>query len=333
MPKREALEPLFIHIPSVRPLISESLSKWFVHAVEANAGGENAGAVARRLSSLAQDLKLSTENRRLLSRIAERLKACNLFGEASGREIHFVVADNSAYYQGKPVQETHTPRALELARALNAVGNPYGVFIHYLTPDEFGELKPRALPEANDHPLFHLDEAGNVKVGPGAASNIALSYIKALRGKGTAFVLRMNDDFFPSMGPFAWRGEKKTHRNFFSDFFAGRQGALSRVSYRGYFDSTGERGNQARVSDFTALHTDLDYLRYYATHSNEDIGYAPGKSISVPDYLIHAGRKSTWVHLDERNVFGKYPGNGIVSAAPESFVQAVLKRSGIKTVR
>ncbi len=36
MPKREALEPLFIHIPSVRPLISESLSKWFVHAVEAS---------------------------------------------------------------------------------------------------------------------------------------------------------------------------------------------------------------------------------------------------------------------------------------------------------
>ncbi len=139
MPTRR-VTPLYVYIPSVRPSIIGCLSKWFVHAVEARSGKERWGAavLARKASkSAGKEIKTPLEK---IARLLEKRTPQN---ERFASEIHFVVVDNAAYYHEKPVQQTHTPQAVTLARELNKIGNPRGVFVHYITPNELKAVESK----------------------------------------------------------------------------------------------------------------------------------------------------------------------------------------------
>ncbi len=200
--------------------------------------------------------------------------------EKFGHEIHFVVADNAAFYNEVPVSKTHTPIATQLARYLNAVGNKHGVFVHYITPNEMKFIFPRELTEP--HPLGHINGKNQLKTSPGAATNIALSYIRGYhhekhRGLARAFLLRISDDVFPPTSKTVWGEEARQYRNFFLDQEKMFDGPISgsRKRYRGYDDSSGRRLRK-EISTFSFLvrFGDLRQFPYYGTAGSEDRSFS-----------------------------------------------------------
>jgi len=262
-------------------------------------------------------------------------------------EIHFVVADNSAFYQEKPISQTHSPQAVQLARELNTTGNKYGIFVHYITASEMKQVFPhffRQMPQKN--PFVHLSDK-NFRTSPGGATNIALSYIRGYQHRQhqdnkQLFLLRISDDTVPSTAKVKWLDTEQKFRNFFLDqqeIFAGNSVPQS---YRGYDDSSGRRlRGSATTTSFIVRFGKLSNLPWYPTTQSEDFDFRSPKSFQsfkTPSYLIHASGESTWSSSSyggrnlPSNIFGKYKFNKEKKVNPpkKRFVRDVIKSSGIQ---
>ncbi|MFA6049547.1 MAG: hypothetical protein WC792_06405 [Candidatus Micrarchaeia archaeon] len=332
-PVRQGREPIYIHIPSVRPSVTGCISKWFVHAFSARAGVEAGPSVEKFVRR-----ETDPESRRFLSRLSKQVAGAPA-GKLFGREIHLVVVDNAEFFHEKPARELHTPEALERARLLNKVGNPRGVFVHYISPTDMRTVLPRGKPGENSNEFFHYAYVGSrepaAKMGPGGASNLALSYIKTIHGnRGFAYFLRVGDDTFPPVS--AGRHDGNGGRlNFFRDLERSLTGGgLKGVpGYDGYADMSTKRlrGTGANLS-FIVRRAKPSGLPYYATECNEDMTYRfEGESFNVPNYLIHAGGKSTWYNVDQ-TWFGsrKFDSEKKVVGASMAFAKRVMARSGLR---
>ncbi len=322
------MEPFYIHMPSVRPAVLGTVGKWFVHAAQAK--GAKVSAAAREAGAQAQSERVRMQ----LVKIANRLEKRKPEKLKNTGDIHLVVADVSPLYQMKPSGQTHTPALRELARRLNEIGNAHGVFVHHISVDEIAPLLPRQLPKENDHPWVHQDKNGNRFVGPGAGTNIALSYISAFHrmqyGDQMARLLRMSDDTFPAVGKM-WGN----YRNFFKDHEP--MGTLYSTSYRGYYDNKGERivrPSSYRYTHFIIRRMNPVETRYYMTNRDEDLAYeAPlgTESMRVGGLLIHAGKQSTYNFRDPTGryfgEFGEYRRK--VEPVGKKTLFAVLKANGI----
>jgi hypothetical protein len=320
-----------------------ALSKWFVHAIEARSGKERWGAarVVRKASESAEK-EIKTPLQKIARLLEKRTPQSGRFGP----EIHFVVVDNAAYYREKPVWQTHTPQAVALARELNKIGNPRGVFIHYATPNELRSLEPK---NGKENPFFHAySERGRrpvLKMSPAEASNAAYSYIRALHGKTggqkKAFLLRMDDDVFPPMageyGRKPVRGNpRKAHANFFLDLGRRREGPSSGYGFSGPFRMEG-----LHFETFAIRREDMSRQKYAPNTYGSDtmfIGAYGGPSVTeaiFPPRLIHAGGKSL---VDEgyHKIYPEHPGRvhtkeSLVPVAmpPSRFFKSVLRNSGV----
>ncbi len=337
------VRPFYVAMPSVRRYVLSSLPKWWMHAVEARGGKE----ILSRLSSQSADS--SGETRKILFRLSEGLKRRKLLGSRKfGGEIHFIVVDSSAFYHEKPLSETHTPAAVELARTLNSVGNDCGIFVHYVTSDEINILRgspahqislgPKWERLQNFNPFWSVTAGkGRVFVGPGAAMNIALSFARRLHEKtgrtGEADYWRLNDDLVPVDRPVSWLGREKAYRNVFLDQQEIFDGLVARGGYRGFQGSEGHRVPKEGLADFAfrVYRNHPSKTPYYATAYNDEFRYQPrsGAFFETPDYLVHVGRESTW-KVPMKFVFGTYAfdSDKIPIPADERFFNAVLKNSG-----
>lgn len=327
--------PIYFHVPSVRPAILSFLSRWFIHAIEARAGD----SAIKEIKQLAKKEGKSEAGKRL-KKIAGHLKTRNLLGKDHvEREIHFVIADNAAFYLEKPVEETHTPEALHLANVLNAIGNKYGVFVHYITPTEMKTLFPSPLPDTHH---FVLNYEGKPKVSPGAACNIALSYTSAHNEKkygagSTIMFFKVDDDLTPPIGKTEWEASKQM-RNFFVDQqLLEKKQAYPRAGYTGYTwnqqEERWKRGGQEH-HDWPPLVGKLENLSWYSTGAGEQCIHVKMQLAGSPNYLIHAGGKKAYdIRLDK--IGSRMPrqnGNKVytVQNAPEEFIKEVMRKSGIR---
>ncbi|VVB67284.1 Uncharacterised protein [Candidatus Norongarragalina meridionalis] len=337
---------LYVHMPSVRPLVRESLARWFIHALEARA---SEGALTE-LDDAAKRTK-SPEQRKILESMAGRLRKRNLLGKAAiPDEIHFVVADNTAYFLGKPVKQTHTPETQRFVRLLNAVGNRHGIFVHYITPVQMEAIKPKVL--LDDGEFFHIGAHGP-KLGPGGAKNVALSYIRTLHGKrGVAYLLSVDDDMYPTLGGITGGKTVGGYRNFFTDAYAMHSPfASGGSSYRGFFDCTGVRASDNPKPDLGMFLADPRNMPLYSTEVDEDKKYLRGEQYKsrsthphvfykIPGYLINLGKETTWGNSEglcpyDLDVFGKMPfsEDNLAKNLGKKFVRSVLKTSGISVGR
>ena len=350
------MEPLYVHVPSVRKSVSGMLSKWFVHAMEVKAGPADT-QMAQRLNESAQTPKTV---RRELERILKRLQARGRLGiHKIERDIHFIVADNSALFEDAPMDQTHTLQALALARALNRLGNAHGIFVHYITPadihDEFGN-EVRAATEERPSPFGHVkfherrerltgpgervkgpSKHWTFRTSPGEATNIALAYGRGFHearyGQSEALLLRVGDDVVPASHKLG-EGKNRGFRNFFEDQEAILNGAESRRTYGGYDDNTGKRlanGKLPNSAEFILRRVDFASFPYYSGAQNEDLFRkdAHATSFRTPAYLIHAGKTSAY--KGRPGSFGKYWFNSRnrVAARGGAFNRNVATASGI----
>ncbi|NUN11115.1 hypothetical protein HUU53_00525 [Candidatus Micrarchaeota archaeon] len=335
--------PIYLNIPSVRSTISRSLIRWFVHAVEAKGGSET-------VQKLVETAK---EDNPILERMLNSLKNRNISHKPISNDIHLVVVDSAPYHQEKSIGNTHSPKVQELVRTLNELGNRHGVFIHHITTDEIKLIEPK-IPFPK-HPFFTYSKTG-IKLSPGGACNLGLTYIRAIHDskyKGKAALLRIDDDFFPPLGKIKSKTnpDKTTnkYRNFFLDLNENNDSSTQiRGKYLGYRDNRGTRRVTPGDEQINTPKLDrkmqivhLTRASFYPTTFNEDVDYNyTGEIIKIPGYLIHAGKTSTYPHIDNLEtrklpeVFGEYgkrrhPRIGI-PRANRNFTKKVLTKSGLR---
>ncbi|MFH0973610.1 MAG: hypothetical protein V1817_02365, partial [Candidatus Micrarchaeota archaeon] len=336
--------PIYAMIPTVRKYILTSLPKWWTHAIEAR-GDENL------IEELALHAKGSSEPvKKALMRVSEHLNRRKLLGSGKfGGEIHFVVVDSSAFYHEKPLNETHTPQAAELARALNEIGNKHGVFVHYVTSDDINILRESSEHQKsfgpwgdriqNFNPFWAVTPGlGRVFVGPGAAMNIALSYIRRLRERnnqrGEINYWRIDDDLIPTERQVSWLGRAKAYRNVFLDQQEIFKGVKARGRYSGWSDYKHRRLRPDEPLEgfyFKVYRGDPIKTPYYATTYSEDQRFQPrsGAFFEIVDYLVHVGVRNTY-REKMKFVFGSYAfdSSRIAIPANERFYESVLQKSG-----
>ncbi|MEK6954804.1 MAG: hypothetical protein AABX01_07360 [Candidatus Micrarchaeota archaeon] len=329
------MDPFYIHIPSVRAEIIPTLSKWFVHAAEAKGIGESG---FNQIIRTQKEPLLGRQLKKIASHLKERGSASA--SEDFNADIHFVIADNSAYFHEKPIAETHTPNAVQLSNLLNNIGNSHGIFVHIITPAEMEMIMPpKKEILSRRHPLFHADTKGNVKTSPGAATNIALSYIRTYhptRYKGRAYFLRVGDDTYPSLR------KSYGNRNFFldmKDHIEGRKSQNISGKYNGYNDNKGVRvrPNQGTFSRFIVRHQYPADMIYYQTVGDEDANYTtrPHKTYFTPNYMYHGGRTTTLKTRPYKDTFGGYVKiwqDSVEEVRPvkAEFIDAVMAKNGIE---
>jgi hypothetical protein len=353
-------EPIYIHMPSIRPMVISTLKRWVMHALEAKVGERVLGDI-----ELQRQKTGSARVKREMGWLSSRLSKRELLpGTKIGNDIHFVVVDNAALYKDKEVSQTHTPELNEFIRRINTFANRYGVFVHHISPHElrdirediktekwetthdergnaiekktiFGEdeYQNRRHPLLTAHQSIPEEERGSnlnrygFDTGPGAASNIALSYIRGLHDKlgypeispngfpvKMAYTLRMSDDTAPPTGKVKWQDLPINYRNFFLDQFRIiREEVKEGGKYRGWNDRSGQRARIDKwetgdrpVTSFLMRRPSINSLQYYSTEPEEDVHY-PGKSnqsFFTPSYLINFGKKTT--APTSSNIWGKY---------------------------
>ena len=338
----EPMPPFYIHLPSVRPMVAGTLAKWFVHAIEARAAPEARKVILAELSRQKQAaLDAESPNAEHLTEVINALKERRLGRrrQAAG-EIHFVVVDNAVYYHEKPMNETHTPQALQLARALNGIGNQHGVYVHYVTP---AEIQPWLLAQYLPSLYAHKD-GWKLKVGPGEGTNIALAYVRAYHQRhyrGKARLLRMSDDTAPITAKTQVELANGTrtaaqYRNFFADQERIITGGLDvRKAYQGYADATGNLVSQTTHynSVFLVRYAHPNDIPYYHAGKDEDLYYRAPASVETfrtPTYLRHAGKESTWRLREGMRIFSHEYSQQEMAIPPE-LVETITRASGIRS--
>ncbi|MBI5224243.1 hypothetical protein HY989_00055 [Candidatus Micrarchaeota archaeon] len=332
--------PLYVYFPSVRPIVSNTVAKWFVHAIEARGKPE----LIPNLLAESEKKGVSEGTSKILKGIARNLKNRQIIGNEEARikrEVHFVVADVAPFYYEKPASELHTGKFRELTQILNKIGNKSGVFVHHISSEEYRDAIPsKFILLGNNHPQFHLNMVSKIKSSPGAASNIALSYIRSIANSHPSIgVMRMDDDRFPQLFKMKWGEFPRSFRNFFHDALTQDNGG-SFGTYFGYVDAFGRKESKANpvLNRFTLNLLNPQHLRYINTRMNEDYTIPEGKEVlEVPDYILSVGKHSTWFNdLPENKEptknasFGRYAERGLVDAFPQKIAEAIIKNSGIK---
>ncbi|MFA4946700.1 MAG: hypothetical protein WC607_04170 [Candidatus Micrarchaeia archaeon] len=210
--------PLFVAVPSVRPCVTSTLSRWMLHALQARTTPENRPAVIKALEKEAE--AQSGEVKRRLTQVANwmqqgkaktrdwepnpRGKSSGGFQEVRAGDIHFVIVDNNPFYRGQVKSErvesdaargfekSHSPIIQAWTEAFNRVGNDYGVFVHHMNP------KHLAHDVFNRKEFSHTTPKGTRRFGTGGAQNASLCYARTLTNGGPALWVEVDDDILPA---------------------------------------------------------------------------------------------------------------------------------------
>ncbi len=261
-------------------------------------------------------------------------------------EVHLLVVDNAMLYKEKPLEKTHSPNALELAKVLNKIGNKYGVFVHYLivTPEIIRELFPSGVPF--DSHLVHIANA-RPKTGPGEATNLGFAYMRTHQEfflnssdeKRDVLISRVPDDIKLPMKKIKWvnaaRPEEKMHRNVFFDIEDIVKGAIIPTPGSRGYDFDGHKYKYSgRGAVYRVFQGKPSEFYYYGTRFGKDKGVKHSKNVrefNMPNYLFH-GKRSTWSKSGTKSdVFGwLIPGVTPIEGLNQLIVSKIIAASGIK---